>query len=75
MNCSVATSVDILLDSTRSIIFFQDKISVEQVELSKMSTLVATEQFKATCHYCDKIYDSEESLKMHLTSHRIELNQ
>ena len=30
----------ILLDSTRSIIFFQVKISVEQVESSKMSTLV-----------------------------------
>ena len=36
---------------------------------------IATEQFKATCHYCDKIYNSEESLKMHLISHRIELNQ
>ena len=36
---------------------------------------IATEQFKATCHYCDKIYHSEESLKMHLISHRIELNQ
>ena len=36
---------------------------------------VAIEQFKATCHYYDKIYHSEESLKMHLISHRIELNQ
>ena len=36
---------------------------------------IATEQFKATCHYCDKIYHNEETLKMHLTSHRIELNQ
>ena len=36
---------------------------------------IATEQFKATCHYCDKIYHSEESLKMHLISHRIELNE
>ena len=36
---------------------------------------IATDQFKATCHYCDKIYHNEESLKMHLISHRIELNQ
>ena len=36
---------------------------------------IATDQFKATCHYCDKIYHNEETLKMHLTSHRIELNQ
>ena len=36
---------------------------------------IDTEQFKATCHYCDKIYHNEETLKMHLTSHRIELNQ
>ena len=36
---------------------------------------IATEQFKATCHYCDKIYHNEESLKMHLISHRIELNK
>ena len=31
--------------STRSIIFFQDKISVERVESSKMSTLVNTSTF------------------------------
>ena len=36
---------------------------------------IATDQFKATCHYCDKIYHNKESLKMHLISHRIELNQ
>ena len=39
-----ATSVDILLDSTRSKKIFQDKISVERVESSKMATLLFTMQ-------------------------------
>ena len=49
--------------------------SKEDQNLPPPNYEIATEQFKATCHYCDKIYHNEENLKMHLISHRIELNQ
>ena len=49
--------------------------SKEDQNLPPPNYEIATEQFKATCHYCDKIYNSKESLKMHLISHRMELNQ
>ena len=35
---------------------------------------MATEEFKASCHYCDKIYTDKEALKMHLNSHKIDMN-
>ena len=59
----------------KKVIWKDGRYTYEGQNLPPPNYEVATEQFKATCHYCDKSYHSEESLKMHLVSHRIELNQ
>ena len=47
----------------KKVIWKDKRYTYEGQNLPPPNYEVATEQLKATCHYCDKIYHSKESLK------------